>query len=149
MSLFDHRTWCNPLSIPDIPRGTDSPLRDTWLVPDDYRSISDPTVLYWDGKWYLYPSYGMAWVSEDFVTWKHVPCTPPEARAGAQYSPAVTPWGDRFLMTIHSDGLFAGDTPTGSHSQDTRYEVPSSEGKDDRGRVSPVAYPADYVTPEF
>ena len=113
MSLFDHRTYCNPLSIPDIPRGTDSPLLDTWLVPDDYRSISDPTVLYWDGKWYLYPSYGMAWVSEDFVTWKHVPCTPPEARAGAQYSPAVTPWGDRFLMTIHSDGLFAGDTPTG------------------------------------
>ena len=28
----------------------------------NYRSISDPTVFYHDNKWYLYPSYGMAWV---------------------------------------------------------------------------------------
>ena len=113
MALYEHRTYCNPLSIPDVPRGTDGPLRDTWPYPYDYRSISDPTVLYWDGKWYLYPSYGMAWVSEDFVTWKHVPCTPPEAKPGPQYSPAIIPWKGKFLMTIHSDGLFAGDTPTG------------------------------------
>ncbi|MCQ2445703.1 MAG: hypothetical protein MJ141_02295 [Clostridia bacterium] len=69
-------TYCNPLPIPQIPRGKDrwyddqygmfshenKPSNVTW---PDYRSISDPTVFYWEGKWYLYPSYGMAWVSED------------------------------------------------------------------------------------
>lgn len=70
-------TYCNPMSLPDIPRG-----KDDWYPfergmfshenkPDsvkcaDYRSISDPTVFYCDGKWYLYPSYGMAWVTSDF-----------------------------------------------------------------------------------
>ncbi|MDD6876730.1 MAG: family 43 glycosylhydrolase [Clostridiaceae bacterium] len=111
--LYRKRTFCNPLSLPDLPRGTDAPMRDADGFPDDYRSVSDPSVLYWDGKWYLYPSYGMAYVSEDFVTWKYVPCTPPEAAKGPRYSPCVIPWKGRFLMAIHSDRLFVGDTPTG------------------------------------
>lgn len=82
-------TYCNPLPFPQIPRG-----KDNWykyergmfshenkpeaVTGPDYRSISDPTVFYHEGKWYLYPSYGMAWVSEDFATWKHHRSAPDE-----------------------------------------------------------------------
>ena len=80
-------TYCNPLSIPDIPYGDDERMvqappfmyNEIDLRPKNYpdhRSISDPTVFYHDDKWYLYPSYGMAWVSEDFKTWKHERMTP-------------------------------------------------------------------------
>ena len=48
--LYRKRTFCNPLSLPDLPRGTDAPMRDADGFPDDYRSVSDPSVLYWDGK---------------------------------------------------------------------------------------------------
>ena len=97
--LTNRLTYCNPLPIPDIPRGVDDwypeqeGLFDPGVRPNgvdgpDYRSISDPTVFYHEGRWYLYPSYGMAWVSEDFSHWKHertVPYCP-------KYSPHVCRW---------------------------------------------------------
>ena len=80
-------TGCNPLPIPQIPRGKDDwyPFEHGMFSHEnkpesvkgpDYRTVSDPTVFYHDGKWYLYPSYGMAWVSEDFANWKHVRTEP-------------------------------------------------------------------------
>ena len=95
------KTYCNPLSMPCCPKGD-----DTWAVmdftgetPSDYRSISDPSVLYYENKWYLYPSYGMAYVSEDFINWEHVRCEP----YNMHYSPCVVPFGGKFLMTSHSN----------------------------------------------
>ena len=98
---MSHRyTYCNPLSLPDIPRGKDDWYRyekemfshenkpKAVTVPD-YRSISDPTVMYYDNKWYLYPSYGMAWVTEDFQNWKHVRTEP----YCPKYSPTIVPSG--------------------------------------------------------
>ena len=79
------------------------------ILEPDYRSISDPTVFFWNDKWYLYPSYGMSFVSEDFVTWKHVRSTP----YNMKYSPSVIPHRGKFLMTSHSNGLYIGETPTG------------------------------------
>lgn len=113
-------TWCNPLPIPSIPRGKDEwyrlepemfshenkPARDTY---PDYRSISDPTVFYHDGKWYLYPSYGMAWVSEDFCTWHHHRTEP----YCPKYSPSIVPWKGKFLLTSWKCPLYLADTPLG------------------------------------
>ncbi|NLE12601.1 MAG: family 43 glycosylhydrolase [Clostridiales bacterium] len=114
LDIYRKKTWCNPLSMPDVHRGTDSYRMDFTGEPyRSYRSISDPSVLYHDGKWYLYPSYDMAYVSEDFVNWEYVPCTPPDAVDGPRYSPAVVPCGDRFLLTISGERLFIGNTPTG------------------------------------
>ncbi len=105
------KTYCNPLPIPQIPKA-----EETWKVmaftgeePRDYRSISDPSVLYHDGKWYLYPSYGMAWVSEDFIHWEHHRTNP----YNMNYSPCVIPFRGKYLMTGHSHGLYEGDTPLG------------------------------------
>ena len=72
-------TYCNPIPLPDYPRGRMCrPEHDSgsgWLNNGrwhDFRETADPSVLYHDNKWFLYPSAGMAWVSEDFTTWKHV-----------------------------------------------------------------------------
>ncbi len=112
MAANGFKTYCNPLSIPQIPKGED----DGWAAMEytgepqaDYRSISDPSVMWYDGKWYLYPSYGMAYVSEDFVTWKHVRMEP----YNLKYSPSVVPWKGKFLLTGHSNGLYIGDNPLG------------------------------------
>ena len=47
MENKNRKTYCNPLSIPSIPRGTDGwQIMDfTGEEPSDYRSISDPSVL--------------------------------------------------------------------------------------------------------
>ena len=107
------KTYCNPLSIPDIPSGrwldTDLTRRDPREFKD-YRSISDPSVIYHDGKWILYPSYSVAYVTEDFVSWKHVDIGVPHLR----YSPAVVQFRGKWYLGGHSlSELYAADDPLG------------------------------------
>ena len=106
-------TYCNPLSLPDIPSGRwlDTNLtraKETDFL--DYRSISDPSVVYHDGKWILYPSYAVAWVTEDFVHWKHVDIGVPHLR----YSPAVVQFRGKWYLSGHSmPELYCADDPLG------------------------------------
>ncbi|MBQ2743597.1 MAG: hypothetical protein IJF32_12440, partial [Oscillospiraceae bacterium] len=68
-------TYCNPLCVEKVKSGRwlDASLSRLDIRSlNDYRSISDPSVIYHDGKWIMYPSYNVAYVSEDFVNWKHV-----------------------------------------------------------------------------
>lgn len=113
---MDHHTYCNPLSIPDVPSGR-------WLDTDlthadpadfqDYRSISDPSVVYHEGKWILYPSYAVAWVTEDFVHWEHVDIGVPHLR----YSPAVVQFQGKWYLSGHSmPELYCADDPLGPFS---------------------------------
>jgi xylan 1,4-beta-xylosidase len=95
-------TYCNPITIPDIPFGKwtaqqnrqkvnywsvigennakgDQPYSDSgndrWLETDgqDCRELADPTMLFFKGKWYLFPSSlpGPLWFSDDLVNWKY------------------------------------------------------------------------------
>lgn len=107
------KTYCNPLAIPEIGYGR-------WLDCDlgsrnpddfnDYRSISDPSVIYYEGKWILYPSYSVAYVTEDFVNWKHVDIGIPHAR----YSPAVVQFRGKWYLSGHGmTELFSADNPLG------------------------------------
>ncbi len=141
LNLYQTKTYCNPLSIPEIPRGVEPWMEFTQEPKTDYRSISDPTVFYHDNKWYLYPSYGIAYVSEDFAHWKHVECTPYEAPG---YSPSVVEHEGRFYMAVHSRPLFVADTPVGPFEclgrfiyPDGREFCPTDPGifKDDDGRI--------------
>lgn len=113
-------TYINPLPMPSIPRGKDDWYRferamfshenkPSEVTVADYRSISDPTVFYHEGKWYLYPSYGMAWVSENFTDWTHVRTEP----YCPKYSPCIIPWKGRFLLTAWCCPLYVADTPLG------------------------------------
>ena len=86
------RSTCNPIALPDYPRGRLSigkrPETFGFLQspPQDYRETADPSVLFHDGRWYLYPSCGMAYVSDDFISWRHVRVDPYDCG----YAPTVT-----------------------------------------------------------
>ncbi len=106
-------TYCNPLSVSDMPSGrwldTSAEGQVIDSVPD-YRSIADPSVIYHDGKWIMYPSYKMAYVSEDFVNWKHVDIGIEHLR----YSPAVVCFRDKWYLSGHSmSEVYCSDSPTG------------------------------------
>ena len=105
------QTYCNPLSIPDVPDGRWLDTDLTHAEPTDYtnyRSISDPSVVYYDGKWILYPSYTVAWVTEDFVHWKHVDIGVPHLR----YSPAVAQFRGKWYLAGHGmTELYCADDP--------------------------------------
>ena len=53
------KTYCNPLPVPDYPIGRHVP-NEVGKFPA-WRELADPTVVYEDGVWYLYPSCGMVW----------------------------------------------------------------------------------------
>lgn len=118
MQPLDHsisRTICNPIPLPDYPRGRaciDAKAGDTgWMhnLPHDFRETADPSVLYHEGRWFLYPSCGMAWVSADFQTWEHHRLEPYDAG----YAPTIVKHGDRFLLTACGAGIFSAPTPLG------------------------------------
>lgn len=105
------QTYCNPLAIADIPDGRplDASLSKEWSETD-YRSISDPSVIYHDGKWILYPSYRLAYVTEDFVHWQHVEVGVHDVR----YSPAVVQFRGKWYLLGHGlPELYVSDSPTG------------------------------------
>jgi hypothetical protein len=98
--------YCNPLPIPNFPVG--KLVRDvTKGEPNDgglwfsekkeqFRELADPTALWHEGAWYLYPSCDMAWVSrEEGRTWQHQPLNVPAATSTPQpvsASADAIPW---------------------------------------------------------
>lgn len=81
------KTFCNPLSLPDynyIDR--EWPFSAAWMPvtgrnsgaqkpiyanpPKPFRSCADPDVLYYEGKWYMYGSTDVCYVSSDLLTWE-------------------------------------------------------------------------------
>jgi beta-xylosidase len=80
--------------------------------PCDFREAADPEVIYYDGKWYMYPSCGMAYISSNFVTWDYVPVefTKP---VNIGYAPTVTQYGDKFLLTASGTSVYIGSSPLG------------------------------------
>lgn len=152
-------TYCNPLAIPQIPRGKDEwypyergmfshENKPETVEGPDYRSISDPTVFFWEGKWYLYPSYGMAWVSEDLCNWKHIRTEP----YCPKYSPCITPWKAKFLLTSWFCPLYVGESPVGPFKEmgefvdlngNTFTPCDPAIFTDDDGRIYLYAYDQD------
>ena len=102
------KTYCNPIPLPDYPMGRNCyiPEKHTRM---DYRETADPTVIYENGIWYLYPSCGMVYWSEDFVTWKHQKMEPYDCG----YAPTVVKHGGRFLLLACSSALYESDNPLG------------------------------------
>lgn len=152
------KTYCNPLPIPNIPRGYDEYMTAQKNMIDDiitaqeekgeHRAISDPTVMFYDNKWYLYASYGMAWVSEDFKNWKHVKTKP----YCPKYSPCITKWKDKFLLTSWNCPLYVSHSPTGPFEMlgdfvlpDGKHFVPCDPAlfTDDDGRIYLYAFASE------
>jgi xylan 1,4-beta-xylosidase len=127
------RTYCNPLPIPNYPVGRNvKDLRSgdktdgsfLWFVDrvEQYRELADPTAIWHDGKWILYPSVDMAWVSEDMgATWRHHPLNVRDVG----YAPTVVRQGDRFLLMASSSPIYAASSPLGPFKELGRPKLPA------------------------
>lgn len=99
-------TYCNPLPIPSYPKGINTHF---YTDERDFRSLADPTCVYYDNKWYLYISHGMVWVSEDFVNWEYHPLN-----VSLGYAPTVVHFKGKFYLTSNSVNiLYVSDNPCG------------------------------------
>jgi xylan 1,4-beta-xylosidase len=127
------RTWCNPLPIPDYPVGRNvRNLRNgdktdgsfLWFVDrvEQYRELADLTAIWHDGRWILYPSVDMAWVSADMgATWQHHPLNVRDVG----YAPTVVRQGDRFLLMASSSPIYAASSPLGPFKEIGRPKLPA------------------------
>lgn len=68
-----------------------------------FRELADVTALWFDGKFYLYPSVDMAWVSDDLgATWKHHPLNVRDIG----YAPTIVQHKDRFLLMASNAPIY-------------------------------------------
>jgi xylan 1,4-beta-xylosidase len=128
------KTYINPLPLPDYPLGNwtqkPSPNLDRWLkgFRHDFRELADPSVIYDNGQWIMYPSVEMAYVSKDFITWTHHPVSP--GKIGDGYAPTVVKYRNRYLMTGCFAQLFASDNPFGPFTTLGPIRKPTGEAID-------------------
>jgi len=113
-------TFCNPLPIPNYPIGRAARTATkgspdsggNWLLghQEQFRELADPTALWHDGKWYLYPSVDMAWVSADQgATWQHHPLNVRDLGN----APTVVRHRGRFLLAANGRAIYASSSPLG------------------------------------
>jgi hypothetical protein len=103
----DAQRYCNPLPLPSYPVRTRA--RDRGL---DVRSLADPTVIRHDGKWYLYATGGMVWVSEDFIHWQYRPVSLPGPTPSFE-APTVAEFQGSFYLAGNGSGLYRSSDPLG------------------------------------
>ena len=121
LSLAPPSTYCNPLPIPDYPIGklARSGNREQW------RELADPSALWLEGKWYLYPSGDMAWVSADNgATWQHHPLNCRDVG----YAPTVVKHGAKFLLVASASPLYEADSPLGPFKKLGEIRLPKKTG---------------------
>jgi xylan 1,4-beta-xylosidase len=130
------RTYCNPLPIPDYPVGRI--VRDTpngapldgsnqWRLDrkEQYRELADPTAMWHEGRWYLYPSVDMAWVSADMgATWTHHPLNVRDIG----YAPTIVRHRGRFLLMASESSVYVSDSPLGPFKELGPIRLPASPG---------------------
>lgn len=82
------------------------------VVENDVRATADPTVCYWDGRWYLYTTSGMMYDSDDLVHWKaHVDET--WMPISAPMAPTVERFHGKYYATSNSTPLHVSESPLG------------------------------------
>ena len=136
----------NPLPLPDYPVGRiarsitpgqpNQPV-GLWLVDraEQYRELADPTGLWFEGKWYLYPSVDMAWVSADEGrTWQHHPLNVRDIG----YAPTVVRHRGHFLLMASDSEVYSGPTPLGPFEPIGRLVPPAKPGLP--GQTDPMLF---------
>lgn len=110
-------TYCNPLPVENYPHVRRQP---TAISKGDHRSMADPTVLYHKGKWYMYPTYDLAYVSEDMVHWSHHPIEP----RNIGDAPTAVVFRGKVYMAANQSSLFVGDSPLGPFHELGAFRLP-------------------------
>lgn len=141
--------FCNPLPLPnypvgrwvrDVPNGQPTELGGLWLSEqtEQYRELADPTALWHDGKWYLYPSCDLAWVSADEGrSWEHHPLNVRDVG----YAPTVVRHRDRFLLMASESELYAAPSPLGPFVSIGPLQLPEGPGRP--STVDPMLFSDD------
>ena len=136
-------TFCNPMPIPDTPVGI--LIRDTpngqsyageagwrrvfWsrgadLKPEttrQFRELADPAVYVENGRWYLYPSCGLMWTSDDGGgTWRHE-----KVVEKGEYAPAIAKFRGRYYLCTSGGPLSVADSPTGPFETLGKFDLAS------------------------
>jgi hypothetical protein len=125
---MDHATlYCNPIPLPEYPMGMLHADKQGWgWTRDDrpaFREAADPSVLFWEGAWYLFVSGGAVYVSRNFVDWEHHPI--PQARIG--YAPTIVAWAGSFWLTASNTPLYRAPHPLGPYEDVGFMEEPNGE----------------------
>lgn len=109
------KTYCNPMALPDIPRGIDGLLlAGNASMGDDYWSISDPDGFYYDGKWCMFTSYGGVYTSKDLLNWERHYF---EGVDKGYYSPMLAERDGKFYYIGHSSPVFVADSMFGPYTK--------------------------------
>lgn len=96
-------TYCNPLPIPDISQGCNVD------GVQNYRDVADPTVILYEGKWYLYASSGCSCYSDDFRTWK----TLDRMEIPVLSAPTVVKHNGKIYLMGSNSPIYEADDPWG------------------------------------
>lgn len=139
----------NPLPLPnypvgrlarDVTKGAPIQPQGLWLVDraEQYRELADPTALWHGGKWYLYPSVDMAWVSADEGrTWQHHPLN----LRDIGYAPTIVHHRGRFLLMASAAEIYASDSPLGPFALIGKMDLPAVPGLP--GHIDPMLFSDD------
>ena len=126
--------YCNPLALPNYGRGR--PCFDKekyewgWYheTRRDFREMADPTVIWWENEWFLFPSAGMVWRSKDWTNWEFCPIEPFDIG----YAPTVEKWRDLagetwILLTASGSEMWRARHPLGPWENIGPIRLPSGE----------------------
>ncbi len=113
-------TFCNPISLPNYPVGrfardlTNGDHGPEWMWRlgrmQQFRELADVSALWLDGKWYLYTSVDMAWVSKDRgATWQHHPLNVRDIG----YAPTIVRHKEKFLLMASDSPIYVAENPLG------------------------------------
>ena len=142
------KTFCNPLPIPNYPvgkwardftNGAPSGGDPAWFAghKEQFRELADVSVIWNEGKWYLYPSVDMAWVSADNGgTWEHHPLNVRDVG----YAPTIVKHRGKFLLTADST-LYSAESPLGPFVSVGRIKLPRVPGMP--GFIDPMLFSDD------
>ncbi len=145
--LASATTFCNPLPLPDYPVGipckgiaNGSKPEGMWKLPTtlQFRELADPTLLFEDGAWYIFPSAAQCWKSTDGGgTWKHIPLEMP----GLGYAPTIVKHKGKFYVCGSDSPLLVADRPEGPWKSLGKIELPWIEGAP--GQWDPMLFSDD------
>jgi hypothetical protein len=136
------QTYCNPLPLPDYPIGRAVKEKSTnsgflQKPKRDFRETADPSVIFYNNRWYLYPSAGMAYISDDFITWRHHKIEPSDCG----YAPTVVHHRRMFYLTACEAPLFRSTDPLGPFQNIGHVLTPS--GKRVKHWLDPMLFSDD------